>query len=259
MMQMHDVSGLEVSAPPAAPAQGPKRRGKRQTAPLIWSGPVPAEDETKLKTSLTSVDVSAYWPHGWRKETYGRPSTNSKTSDSYWFSPHKNYKLRSLPDVQRFLEALVQTCNGDESKALLATTQYGRSAAAAAAGTGGAKAAGGGGGKRKASPSADGVTSPGGGGGRKKRSKKILDGDHHTSHFHHAGVATMSNHGHHFLPSTTVGGVIVGGGDIKIKQRRTKSGKKDKNAPKGPMSANVYFVSTTGCARIRGICSDDVL
>eukprot|EP00529_Nitzschia_sp_RCC80_P010172 CAMPEP_0113496252 /NCGR_PEP_ID=MMETSP0014_2-20120614/30025_1 /TAXON_ID=2857 /ORGANISM="Nitzschia sp." /LENGTH=792 /DNA_ID=CAMNT_0000390167 /DNA_START=193 /DNA_END=2567 /DNA_ORIENTATION=+ /assembly_acc=CAM_ASM_000159 len=243
MMHMHDGPGLEVPPPSSPPAPGPKRRGKRQTAPLVWSGQVPSEDETKLKTSLTSIDVSAYWPHGWRKETYGRPSTNSKTSDSYWFSPHKNYKLRSLPDVQRFLEALVQTCDGDESKALLATTQYGRSAAAGG-GAGGDGNAAGGGGKRKASPSAadGGVTSPGGGGGgRKKRSKKIPEGGH--TSFHHVGVAAMSNHGHHFLPSAAgVGAVGVGvGGDIKIKQRRTKSGKKDKNAPKGPMSAYVYF------------------
>jgi hypothetical protein len=79
-------------------------------AQLIWSGA--PED-----------DIGREWPAGWRKEMYSRGGDNSKARDSYWFTPQNSYKLRSLPDVKRFLQALDQ-CGNQEEVAILATVQY---------------------------------------------------------------------------------------------------------------------------------------
>jgi hypothetical protein len=52
---------------------------------------------------------------GWIRETHNR-STNTRHLDKYWFTPKTNKKLRSVPEVRRFLE-LLDKMNGDEDAA----------------------------------------------------------------------------------------------------------------------------------------------
>jgi hypothetical protein len=52
---------------------------------------------------------------GWIRETHNRKN-NPKHFDRYWFTPKTNRKLRSIPEVKRFLEFL-DSVNGDEDAA----------------------------------------------------------------------------------------------------------------------------------------------
>ncbi len=60
------------------------------------------------------------WPPGWKKRVYQRRSGASKGHlDRYWYTPQLQVKLRSMPEIQRWLEAMKQTDgNEEESKKL---------------------------------------------------------------------------------------------------------------------------------------------
>lgn len=78
--------------------------GGRPPALLIWEG-VPNE--------------SLHWPSGWTKRVFQRQSGKTKGStDNYWYSPLRQFKLRSLVEVHGFLQ-LLDTCNGDEDTAIM--------------------------------------------------------------------------------------------------------------------------------------------
>ena len=54
------------------------------------------------------------WPEGWTKKVVKRASGESKGhTDRYWYTPITQLKLRSMVEVQKFIQALEQT-NGDE-------------------------------------------------------------------------------------------------------------------------------------------------
>ena len=54
---------------------------------------------------------------GWEKKTFQRQFGKTKGSyDSYWYTPQRHFKLRSMAEVRRFREALQQTM-GDEVQA----------------------------------------------------------------------------------------------------------------------------------------------
>ena len=55
------------------------------------------------------------WPDGWTMEIYERQSGRTKgMTDKYFFSPKKKYRLRSMVEVERFLEEMVEH-KGDET------------------------------------------------------------------------------------------------------------------------------------------------
>jgi hypothetical protein len=59
------------------------------------------------------------WPPGWTKKVYERAGGDIQTKgrqDRYWYTPGHQYKLRSLVEVKRFIQAL-QAYSGDETKA----------------------------------------------------------------------------------------------------------------------------------------------
>lgn len=76
----------------------------RQPAQEIWSGP---PDE----------ELPGGWPRGWTKKVFERASGASKGHrDRYWFTPQKQYKLRSIIGVRKFLGYL-RTVGNDEDLA----------------------------------------------------------------------------------------------------------------------------------------------
>lgn len=89
----------------------PTVKTPKSRSQLVWSGP---PDE----------NIGMEWPPGWRKESYSRGSTgtSAKQRDKYWFTPVKNIRLRSIPDVKRFLNAL-PLCDNDEEQAFLHTNE----------------------------------------------------------------------------------------------------------------------------------------
>ena len=57
------------------------------------------------------------WSEGWTRKVYKRMGGKTAgTKDAYWFSPKTNLKLRSIPEVVRFMKAL-KACNNDENEA----------------------------------------------------------------------------------------------------------------------------------------------
>lgn len=92
----------KASAPPAAAA------APRLAPTEVYSGPPDATD--KLKDGEP-------WPAGWTKKKFQRRSGSTKgRPDPYWYSPIENKKLRSMNEVNRFMDALKKT-KGDELKA----------------------------------------------------------------------------------------------------------------------------------------------
>ena len=69
----------------------------------IWEG-VPSD--------VVTFDVD--WSKGWAKRTFRRKSGLSKGStDSYWYTPQKQYKLRSLKEVERFVRFCAESSNDE--------------------------------------------------------------------------------------------------------------------------------------------------
>ena len=87
-----------------------------------------SNNNSSASNSMGSVEVSSgipndslgdglAWPEGWTKTTRKRLGGKSAgTYDSYWISPRSKFKLRSIPEVKRFLAAL-QMHGGDEQLA----------------------------------------------------------------------------------------------------------------------------------------------
>jgi len=84
------------------------------------------KDFAKSEKPLKAIEISSGkpndsieggWPDGWVKKTMKRMGGKSAgTFDSYWISPQKKYRLRSMKEVRSFLAAL-KTYDGDEQLA----------------------------------------------------------------------------------------------------------------------------------------------
>jgi hypothetical protein len=63
-------------------------------------------------------DKNVEWSwEGWTKKTFRRMSGRTKgRKDNYWYTPQKNYQLRSFEECRRFNQAL-RIHNGDEAEA----------------------------------------------------------------------------------------------------------------------------------------------
>ena len=73
----------------------------RESAKMVFSG-------------LPDEPLPGGWPDGWTKKVFQRASGESKGhTDRYWFTPINQFKLRSMVEVNKFMQALEQT-NGDE-------------------------------------------------------------------------------------------------------------------------------------------------
>mmetsp|Transcript_41133 Transcript_41133/g.98514 ORF Transcript_41133/g.98514 Transcript_41133/m.98514 type:complete len:303 (+) Transcript_41133:112-1020(+) len=101
----------------------PKKKAKEgaSTKPATTSGGASA---TQVPAELCSEGVPTEtlpdgfkWSEGWVRKVYKRMGGKTAgTKDSYWISPTTNLKLRSIPEVVRFMKAL-GVCNGDETEA----------------------------------------------------------------------------------------------------------------------------------------------
>ena len=73
----------------------------------VWEG---------VPDDVVSFDVD--WSKGWTKRTFVRRSGASKGAlDNYWYTPQKQYKLRSMKEVERFVRFCAEN-NNDEVVAL---------------------------------------------------------------------------------------------------------------------------------------------
>jgi hypothetical protein len=87
---------------PKAKKLTPAANGKKSSEPKEVSCGAPDEP------------IDGGWPPGWTKRTFERKSGASKRhTDRYWYTPQKEYKLRSMVEVKRFM-AFVKDTNGDE-------------------------------------------------------------------------------------------------------------------------------------------------
>jgi hypothetical protein len=83
-----------------------------------------AEHEPPTVTFPCSPDGK--WPQGWIQKTYERSSGDTKGgTDLYWYTPRKGYKLRSKPNIIRFVQFL-DMYGGDEDKAWVAYRKVSR-------------------------------------------------------------------------------------------------------------------------------------
>jgi len=113
----------KVVAAPKKKVAAPKKKAsnpaksaapaKAGTAPPIFEG-VPDEP----------LAGGGSWPKGWIKRVFERKggATNGR-ADRYWYTPIQAYKLRSMVEVKRFLDALA-AANGDEPKAKQTMKNY---------------------------------------------------------------------------------------------------------------------------------------
>jgi hypothetical protein len=105
------------------PLSSTKKKGKPAVAATIRPK---AKKVTPAKKSSAANEVycgapdepiDGGWPTGWTKRTFERKSGASKGhTDRYWYTPQKEYKLRSMVEVKRFM-AFVKDTNGDEELA----------------------------------------------------------------------------------------------------------------------------------------------
>jgi hypothetical protein len=91
-----------------------RRKAARMTnrkttgAKLVWSGSPYAD---LLREACNAGD----WPDKWTKDIFQRTQGATKGRfDSYYFSPNKKYKLRSLVEVEWFLKILGETQNDED-------------------------------------------------------------------------------------------------------------------------------------------------
>lgn len=84
-------------------ARNTPKRARFTAAKEIWSG----QPDDKIEGG---------WPRGWTKKTFQRQSGKTAgTTDSYWYTPLLQKKLRSMIEVRRFMEALKK--HGSEEEA----------------------------------------------------------------------------------------------------------------------------------------------
>jgi Methyl-CpG binding domain len=100
------------------------KSAKAKTANVQASTPRRGAPKTTKQSNLEyegrprkPLNVPGGWPKGWTEQTYVRMSGESVgNTDSYWFTPEKQFRIRSITNVMRFLENL-DRCHGDEVKA----------------------------------------------------------------------------------------------------------------------------------------------
>mmetsp|Transcript_54578 Transcript_54578/g.132543 ORF Transcript_54578/g.132543 Transcript_54578/m.132543 type:complete len:321 (-) Transcript_54578:1173-2135(-) len=101
---------------PAAKKTAAAKKGKATAAkPKRASGVLAYEGKP-------DVDIEGGWPKGWTMKKYTRMSGATKGgTDRYWFTPEKKYKLRSMVQVKKFIDAMKKgKTKGDEEKSLAA-------------------------------------------------------------------------------------------------------------------------------------------
>jgi hypothetical protein len=111
------------STTPSPAAVKPKEATKKRKVPTKKAVPRKAAKSTN-KVAITAIfegipdeKLEGGWPNGWIKKTFRRQNGATKGgTDSYWYTPDKGIKLRSLKEVKRFMKALTMT-NGEEEKA----------------------------------------------------------------------------------------------------------------------------------------------
>ena len=83
-----------------------KKAGTRTPGnPSVYEG----KPQAKLPNGAT-------WPTGWIEKHFERQSgTTANTFDRYWYPPKTDYKLRSLKDVVRYMEAYAKTKNAEKA------------------------------------------------------------------------------------------------------------------------------------------------
>jgi len=69
-------------------------------------------------TGFIDRDKTKPWPEGWKKITKKRPPGGKYPGslDSYWITPKKKYRFRSMVEVREFVAAM-ESHGGDEEKA----------------------------------------------------------------------------------------------------------------------------------------------
>ncbi|KAL3922241.1 MAG: hypothetical protein SGILL_002313 [Bacillariaceae sp.] len=97
------VSSSSSNAAAASKPTPSQPRDSRKKPQEIWSG-------------TPNEPIEGGWPAGWVKRTFKRMNISKKHTDSYWYSPQEQYKLRSMKEVERFFDALKQE-HGDEKEA----------------------------------------------------------------------------------------------------------------------------------------------
>jgi hypothetical protein len=87
----------------AAPKKASKAAAKHTATPTTKNGQIPAKE---IWSGKPTEDVGYSW-NGWVKKTFQRQSGRTKgTTDSYWYTPKNQYRLRSLVEVQKYFELL---------------------------------------------------------------------------------------------------------------------------------------------------------
>ena len=108
---------------------GQKRRKGKGDKPQQSRDDVdsPASSKTSSKNLPIYVGppddvLEGGWPDGWIKRVYKRGGggggsiKTAGTTDKYWYTPSKSYKLRSMVQVKKFVKAL-ERFDGDEELA----------------------------------------------------------------------------------------------------------------------------------------------
>ena len=82
------------------------------SAVLLWEGSLDGHPMYR------SGEHNGQWPSGWTKKVYLRTKGKTKgRRDSYWFTPEKHFRLRSMSEVDRYMSQL-RRFNGDEEMAM---------------------------------------------------------------------------------------------------------------------------------------------
>jgi hypothetical protein len=81
--------------------------GKKPKPKLVWKG-TPRGDTVKTETT-------GDWPEKWTKQVFQRAKGETKGRlDSYWYSPMKKYKFRSLAEIEAYMKIATKNKNKEE-------------------------------------------------------------------------------------------------------------------------------------------------
>lgn len=138
-------SGLSNSKLPPKPKQGNKKKqsqpkvkteskstARKEKKGHMWGQSNPQDKKFATyyhhpkagdKEASVPAEPAEGLPDGWvtrriKRNSMGVKTAPAKTSDLFFYSPKENFKFRSRPEVQHFLESLVKT-DGDEPAAML--------------------------------------------------------------------------------------------------------------------------------------------
>mmetsp|Transcript_54579 Transcript_54579/g.132550 ORF Transcript_54579/g.132550 Transcript_54579/m.132550 type:complete len:324 (-) Transcript_54579:1166-2137(-) len=126
--------GTRASAKTAAKSKAKTPAAKKTTAakakaPAAKKGKATAAKPKKASAGNVlayegkpDIDLEGGWPKGWTMKKYTRASGATKGgTDRYFFTPEKKYKLRSMVQVKKFIDAMKKgETKGDEEKSLAA-------------------------------------------------------------------------------------------------------------------------------------------